>query len=349
MATYSATESNRPIVGATILLLFGLLMASLDITGAQIGVCYGMNGNNLPSRQDVVDLYKSQNIQRMRLYSPDQEALQALSGSDIGIILGVPNDALQGISSSTSTANNWVQNNVVAYSSVNFRYIAVGNEVSPVNGNSQYINYVLPALQNIHSAIASAGLQIPVTTAVETGLLGTSYPPSQGVFRDDVSSYIDPIISFLAQNGAPLLVNVYPYFSYKDNTGSIPLSYALFTSSSVVVQDQYSNLGYQNLFDALVDAVYSALENAGGSNVGIVVSESGWPTAGGTDTTVDNAKTYNNNLIQHVKSGTPKKSGSLETYVFAMFDENEKTGGGEEQHWGIFTPDKQAKYQISFS
>ncbi|XP_042480582.1 glucan endo-1,3-beta-glucosidase-like [Macadamia integrifolia] len=349
MATFSST-GKCPIVGATMLLLFGLLMAWLDTTGAQTGVCYGMDGNNLPSQQEVVDLYKSQNIQRMRLYAPNQAALQALGGSNIELILGVPNDALQGIAGSTSTASDWVQTNVVAYSStVKFRYIAVGNEVSPLNGNSQYVNYVLTAMQNIHSAISAAGLQITVTTAVETGLLGTSYPPSQGAFSSDVSSYIDPIISFLSGNGAPLLANVYPYFSYKDNTGSISLSYALFTSTSVVVTDQYSNLGYKNLFDAMVDALYSALDKAGGSSVGIVVSETGWPTAGGTSTTAENAQTYNNNLIQHVKNGTPMKSGALETYIFAMFDENQKTGGGEENYWGIFSADKQAKYQISFS
>ncbi|KAJ4971994.1 hypothetical protein NE237_005093 [Protea cynaroides] len=240
----------------------------------------------------------------MRLYGPDQEALQAPSGSNIEFMLGVPNEDLQGIS--------------ITYPRVIFWYIAVSNEISPVNSSSQYANYILSAIQNIYNAIAPTGLEI-------THLL-PSIPSS---FRDDVSSYIDPTVSFLTQNGDPLLVNVYPYFSYKDNTGSMDLSYALFTSSSVAVQDPYSNLGYQNLFDAIVDAVYSALDKVGGSNVGIVVSKSGWSTAGGTKTTVENAMIYNNNLIQHVKNGTPKKSGSLETYVFAMFDENEKSSDVE--------------------
>ncbi|XP_043692593.1 glucan endo-1,3-beta-glucosidase-like [Telopea speciosissima] len=350
MATCSATESNYcSIVAATMLLLFGLLMAMLDVTGAQTGVCYGLNGNNLPSSQEVVDLYKSQNIQRMRLYAPTQEALQALIGSNIELMLGVPNEDLQGISSSNSIANDWVQKNIVAYSpGVKFAYIVVGNEISPINDKAQYAIYVLPAMQNILAAILASGLQIKVSTSVDTGLLGESFPPALGQFRDDVISYIRPIISFLDQNGAPLLANVYPYFSYKANTGSIDLSYALFTSSSIIVQDPYSGLGYQNLFNAIVDALHFALDKADGVNVGIVVSETGWPTAGGTSTTVENAETYNNNLIQHVKIGTPRKHGPLETYVFAMFDENEKSPE-EEMHWGLFTPDKQAKYPISFS
>ncbi|XP_042515493.1 glucan endo-1,3-beta-glucosidase-like [Macadamia integrifolia] len=334
---------------ATQLLVVGLLITCLNRTGAQLGVCYGMNGNNLPSPKEVVDLYKSQNITRMRIYYPNQATILALRDSNIELLLGVPDSDLQGIASSNSTAINWVKSNVLAYfPSVRFRYICVGNIISPDSSNAQF---VLPAMQNIHNTIASAGLQnqIKVSTSIISGLLGTSYPPSQGAFRDDVRSFIDPIITFLADNGAPLLANLYPYFSYSSNPEAISLSYALFSSQSVMVQD--GKLGYHNLFDALVDAIYSALEKVGGSTVEIVVSETGWPSAGGTGASTENARAYNSNLIQHVKGGTPKRPGkAIETYVFAMFDENQKITNLElEQHWGLFFPNKQPKYAINFS
>jgi hypothetical protein len=42
------------------------------------GVCYGLVGDNLPSRADLVQLHKSNNMQAMRIYIPDQAALRCI-------------------------------------------------------------------------------------------------------------------------------------------------------------------------------------------------------------------------------------------------------------------------------
>jgi len=301
-----------------------------------------MNGNNLPSKQEVVDLYKSKGIGKMRIYYPDEEVLQALRGSNIELILDVAKGTLSSLTNA-SEATNWLEKYVTPYAQdINIKYITVGNEIHPLDNEAQSI---LPALKNIQNAISSANLQgqIKVSTAIDTTLIGTSYPPNDGVFTDQAKQYLQPIINFLKNNGAPLLANVYPYFAYIGNKQGVSLDYVLFK------QQGNNEVGYNNIFDAMLDSLYAALEKVGGSNVKIVVSESGWPSKGGDSASIDNAATYYRNLINHVKNGTPKRPGAIETYLFAMFDENQKNGATTEQHYGLFNPDKSPKYHAAQS
>ncbi|GAB2267175.1 hypothetical protein Dimus_002159 [Dionaea muscipula] len=332
-------------------LVHGLLLAcSLHASAAtDIGTCYGMMGDNLPSPTQIVALYKQNNIARMRLYNPVPSLSAALQGSGIQVMVGLPNEDIQSIASSQDNANSWIQNNLLAYPGVNWKYIAVGNEIRPNNGESGLSQYVLPAMENIQSAVKQFGLsqQIKVSTAWEMGVLANTYPPSQGQFDPSIGDYIGPIVQFLVNIGSPLLLNCYPYFAYTSNTQSIDISYALFTSPGVVVQD--GPYGYQNLFCAMLDSVYAALDKAGASGVPIVVSETGWPTDGGVATSIGNAQTYNNNLIEKVNQGTPRKPGqSIETYIFDMVDEDSKSPEYE-KHWGLFTDDGTMKYQVNFN
>ncbi|KAK4839084.1 hypothetical protein QYF36_018943 [Acer negundo] len=152
----------------------------------------------------------------MRLYDPNREALEAFRNSNIEVMLNLPNSDLQRIASNQGEANAWVQNNVKNYGNVRFRYIDVGNEVKLGDNFAQFL---VPAIRNIRNAFVSAGLgNIKVSTAIETGALGVSFPPLK------VS---DPLLS------------------------------------------------YRNLFDAILDGTYSALEKVNGGSLEIVISESG--------------------------------------------------------------------------
>lgn len=87
-----------------------------------IGVCYGLLGDNLPDPSDVISLYQSNGIGEMRLYNPNSDVLNALKGSNISLTVGVPNEDLESFAYNASAASNWVQNNIVAYDGVSFKY-----------------------------------------------------------------------------------------------------------------------------------------------------------------------------------------------------------------------------------
>ncbi|KMT14547.1 hypothetical protein BVRB_4g073170 [Beta vulgaris subsp. vulgaris] len=326
-----------------------ILHISLHLTEAQTGVSYGKIANNLPSPQDVVNLYKSNNIKSMRLYFPDQATLQALQGTDIKLMLGVANENIRSIASCRCAAYRWVRTNVLPYRS-SIQYIVVGNEVDPSN---EIASSVERAMQNILYALNALRINqmnndIKVSTAINANLITNSYPPSNGQFKD--TSYMSPIINFLDNNNSPLLVNIYPYFAYVNDPQHISLDYALFQSTGNVFTDPNNGLGYRNLFDAMVDSVYAALRRAGARHPRVISSESGWPSHGGFAATMDNAKIYYRNLANHVKQGTPLTLGQpIESYLFAMFDENQKDGAETERNFGLFLPNQQSKYgQIKF-
>ncbi|KNA05537.1 hypothetical protein SOVF_189450 [Spinacia oleracea] len=276
----------------------------------------------------------------MRLYYPDPATLNALQGKGIRLTLGVPNENVQSVGSDPSAAGQWVKNNVVPFAS-SIKYIVVGNEISP---NDQIASSVLPAMQNVLNALNSYSVgHIRVSTSIGTSLVVNAFPPSNGQFSD--TNYIVPIINFLKTNGSPLMVSIYPYFAYMGNRGQISLEYALFTAPGTVVTDSNNKLNYQNLFDALADATYAAMDKVGAPDVSLLTSESGWASRGGFGASPENAKTYYTKLVNHVKNGTPLKPGRpIETFLFAMFDENQKPGNEDEKNFGLFSPNQQPKY-----
>ncbi|TXG61646.1 hypothetical protein EZV62_013009 [Acer yangbiense] len=312
-----------------------------------IGVCYGMLGDNLPPATDVVNLYKKYGIEKTRLFDPNPAALNALRGSGISVILGIRNEDLPNLAASPDAVTAWLATNVEPYikdNNLTIRIITVGNEIIP----GPYAQNILPVMQSLQNILLSKNLNaIKVSTVLSGDTLGSSYPPSSGAFKPEVSGIMKGILNFLSQTASPLCINAYPYFAYASDPVNVRLDYTQFTATEAVVTD--GELKYLNLFDAIVDAFFSAMEKEGVSNVNVVVSESGWPSAGNGDfTTPQLAATYNRNFMNHVTSnkGTPKRPNAhIEGFIFATFNENQKPAGVE-QNFGLFFPNTQPVYPI---
>ncbi|MCO5589404.1 hypothetical protein L7F22_043371 [Adiantum nelumboides] len=319
------------------------------------GVNYGMVANNLPPPAAVVALLRAICVSKAKLYDADPSVLRTFTNTGISFIVGIRNQEL-GALASPSHAFQWVQENVAAHlPDTHISAIVVGNEIFSTN-DTTLMSQVLPAMQNIYLALSLLNLHrdVIVSTAHSFSIVTTSYPPSSGQFDPAIAStYIRPMLEFLSKTNAPFFINVYPFFPYKENPKSIPIEYALFKPNPGV-QDPKTSLRYTNMFDAQLDAVYFAIQALGYHNITLLVTETGWPSAGDENevgATIENAKVYHQNLIKHITSqrGTPlHPNTSLEVYLFALFNEDMKPGPGSERNFGLFKPDGTMVYEFQF-
>lgn len=334
-----------------------LILSAISLSDAgSVGVNYGRISDELPSAFKVVQLLKSQGIDRVKIFDADPAVLKALSGSGIRVTVDLPNEMLFSAAKRPSFAASWVKRNVAAYHpSTQIESIAVGNEVFVDPHNTT--KYLIAAMRNIHKALVSYNLHssIKISSPLALSALQNSYPSSSGSFRPElVDVVIRPMLDFLRETGSRLMINVYPFFAYEGNSDVIPLDYALLRENPGMV-DSGNGLRYFNLFDAQIDAVFAAMSALKYDDIEIIVTETGWPSKGDENeigASVANAASYNGNLIRRILTGggTPlRPKADLTVYLFALFNENKKFGPTSERNYGLFFPDEKKVYDIPFT
>jgi hypothetical protein len=343
-------------------LLYVLLLAGVPLLAAagdpaKIGICHGRVGSSLPAPATAAALLKQNGITKARLFLPDPAVLPAFAAAGIDLAVGVPNENLTFLSSSgPDGALQWLRSSGLAAGPVatRLRYLVVGNEV--LYNNQFYAPHLVPAMRNLHAALAALGLDgaVRVSSAHASSVLAASYPPSAGAFDGAALDVLRPMLRFLADTGAPFMLNAYPFISHASDPANVPLAYALSSSSSssttTVVRD--GALAYTGLFDATVDAAAAALEREGFGGVAVAVTETGWPTAGHPAATPENAAVYNGGVAERAArgAGTPRRPGTpVEVFLFDLYDEDGKPGAEIERHFGIFRADGTKAYDINFA
>ncbi|CAH9067307.1 unnamed protein product [Cuscuta europaea] len=336
------------------LLGFYLLIHGLHREVEGLGINYGQLGDNLLPPARVVQLLQACKFTKVRIYDTNPQILTAFANTGIELIVTVENAKLAGFSADPQQANQWVAANIQPYfPATKITGIAVGNEVITAEDTSSMGNLV-PAMRNIHAALVALGFDpyIKVSSPHSLAVMGSSYPPSGGRFKPELATVMTQFIQFLVDTQSPFWINAYPYFAYKDSPDKISLDYVLFNAAAAVAVDPVTNLKYNNMLYAQVDAVLAAIYMLGFNRVEVRVSETGWPSAGDANevgATPQNAQTYNRNLVrrQMLNEGTPLRPGMrLEIYLFALFNEDSKPGPTSERNYGLFLPNGVAAYDI---
>ncbi|KAJ6727047.1 GLUCAN ENDO-13-BETA-GLUCOSIDASE BG1-RELATED-RELATED [Salix purpurea] len=324
------------------LLLLVSSLLHLSTTTFAIGVNYGTQGNNLPPPSQVANFIKTQTIiDSIKIFDTNHDILNAFANSGIAVTVTVGNGDIPSLANLNS-ARGWVAANIAPFHpQTRINRIVVGNEIM-ATANKPWISNLVPAMRTIHKALVLAGItNVQVTTPHSLGILSISEPPSAGQFRRGFDRAIfAPMLQFLRETKSPFMVNPYPYFGYSPNMAN----YALFKRNRGV-HDKYTGITYTNMYDAMLDATYSAMRKLGYGDVGIVVGETGWPSVcdpGQPACSMENAAWFNGNLVRRTSQGkgTPlMPNRRFETYLFSLFNENLKPGPTAERNWGLFRPD----------
>jgi exo-beta-1,3-glucanase (GH17 family) len=264
----------------------------------------------------------STTLRNVKIYNPDEAIMQAFADTNMKLVVGVQTESIPLLATSAAAAQSWLQTNVAAYMpATQVTHLAVGNEV--LTNSPQFASQLVPAMTNLHAALVTLNLsaQVKVGTPHNLQVLATSYPPSSGAFRPNITTQVKSLLAFLASTGGPIMVNFYPFFAYSDDPKNVSLAFALFQPDAGVT-DVNTGLRYGNMLDAQLDAVYSAMERLGYHDIPVLISETGWPSGGELAATPANAQAYNLNLIKYVtaSNGTPLRPGtSVDAYIFGKF------------------------------
>nr|BAJ94415.1 predicted protein [Hordeum vulgare subsp. vulgare] len=342
------------------LLLAAAAAAVLVAVAEGLGVNWGTQASHPLPPKVVVQLLKDNGINKVKLFETNLEAMKALAGSGVEVMLAIPNNMLHHIAGdSGAAARDWVKRNVKRFDfdgGVVIKYVAVGNEPFLEAYKGSFIKVTLPALENIQNALNDAGVgdRIKATVPLNADVYNSparNPVPSAGRFRAEISGVMTDIVRFLAKNKAPFTVNIYPFLSlYLDD--NFPLNFAFFDGGATPVNDK--GVMYSNVYDANFDTLVAALAAVGHGDMPIIVGEVGWPTDGDRHAKASHARRFYDGLLRRLAAnrGTPARPNRhIETYLFGLVDEDRKSvqPGSFERHWGIFRYDGQPKFAMDLS
>ncbi|KAH7858349.1 hypothetical protein Vadar_022761 [Vaccinium darrowii] len=298
----------------------------------------------------------------VKIYDANPEILRQLSGTNIHVSIMVTNDLISNIASDQALADLWVRENVlVYYPDTMIRFILVGNEILSYNSSQDQRLWhdLVPAMTRIHNSLRWHNIRnIKVGTPLAMDVLESSYPPSSGRFRSDISERVMvPLLDFLERTKSLFFIDVYPYFPWSEDPTNINLDFALCRGESLINTDPVSGLRYTNLLDQMLDSIIFAMAKLGHENIKLAIAETGWPNAGDIEQTganLYNAAIYNRNLVQKLTAkpplGTPARPGSIiPMFIFSLYNENQKPGPGTERHWGLFYPNGSPVYELDLT
>lgn len=107
----SGLQIHRNCIFRTFLLLFLTTVPN----GESVGVNWGTMATHQLPPEKVVKMLQENGFHELKLFEAEDRILEALIGTDIEVMLAIPNSMLQIMSEDSEAAVSWVDANVTAY------------------------------------------------------------------------------------------------------------------------------------------------------------------------------------------------------------------------------------------
>jgi hypothetical protein len=98
------------------LLLFLFFIMTMVFNGKSVGVNWGTQATNQLPPEKVVKMLTDNGFDKLKLFEADEAILKALVGTDIEVMLAIPNKMLKKMGEDPAAAASWVDANVTSYS-----------------------------------------------------------------------------------------------------------------------------------------------------------------------------------------------------------------------------------------
>ena len=304
--------------------------------------------NNVPSSRNVIKklLNINYNCSVYKLFTRDLEVLGNIKLFNKKAIVAFNNWELIKIISNY----NWGENEIlklIDYKDT-IECVAVGNEPLGVWYNNEFTHLLVNATKIISHIIKINMPNVQITVPFNFAIFDNTYPPSNSVIIKPLRNVVIETLNVIKNHSknSPVMVNIYPYLTYKQNTDLIDINFALGKNSPFFIRD--GEYLYKSLFSIMFDAALVAIKKEG-FDMDLVIGEVGWPDKEGIGANTENHCNALEQLKIEQTTGTPRQPGPLQLYLFEAIDEpwKEIGPGLTERHWGILTLDLSYKCDSS--
>lgn len=97
------------------LVAFLLVFFAMAMGGSCVGVNWGTMATHQIPPKKVVNMLKANGFKKVKLFDAEEWIMASLMGTEIEVMLGIPNSMLDQMGNNPKVADSWVAENVTGY------------------------------------------------------------------------------------------------------------------------------------------------------------------------------------------------------------------------------------------